>query len=108
MMMMISACVAASAGEAQALQPAALSGATDSGRRPYTATLWPAFFRLRAIGLLMMPRPLNATFIVFLPWPYVGLSHLYRTFGSHRPICCHRYSIAMAITWIPMKGSMQE
>src|SRR5574340_788102 len=95
MTMMISACAAASAGEAQALQPAALSGASDSGRRPKTNMVWPAFLRLRVIGLPMMPRPINATFIVFLPWPYVGLVSLVQDLrqpqAELRPQIQHRH-----------------
>src|SRR5512139_2281600 len=95
MTMMISPCAAASAIDAHPAQPASSGGVMVSGRRPCTKTVCPALCRLMAMGLPMMPMPMNATFIVALPWPSVGLVLLVHDVGQPqadlRPQVEHRH-----------------
>src|SRR5512139_2490572 len=95
MTMMISPCAAASAIDAHPAQPASSGGVMVSGRRPCTNTTCPALCRLMAMGLPMMPMPMNAMFIVVLPRPSVGLVLLVHDVGQPqadlRPQVEHRH-----------------
>src|SRR5438477_2789032 len=48
--------------------PSFASSSTDARERFHTRTLWPAFRRLAATRDPIVPRPMNPTSIVHLPW----------------------------------------
>ena len=58
-------CTAARA-ESAVLPPACSKVAKASGIKSNAVTLWPAFTRLAAIGPPMLPRPINAIFVMLI------------------------------------------
>src|SRR5262245_47025835 len=61
----ISDAAATAAGESTQVAPRARSDAAASRRMSWTSSWWPARRSCPAIGLPMLPTPMNPTFIVF-------------------------------------------
>jgi hypothetical protein len=56
---MMSLAAATCSADSPGAAPAARSGAIASGRRAHTASAWPRFNTFRAIGVPIVPSPMN-------------------------------------------------